>query len=234
MRIDKDFNAKNKYQTFCSNRRLKSICRKTMNEFNQEFKDIEPPYKAYNRVFKSKTEKEAWEWANKGIELDEKFTKLKEEFDNFCKTTDSYPKKMEKLKELMHKHKVANCEQINNYFQYMLAQKGIYSEQIEFDIFNGITHEDHQFPRVKKSPNSTKSFIADAFLNAVEEESKFLTTMQNYFMAKNLSFKDWHKVRCIDGYQEFLNSIPINELANQNSLFSLFPKSIKFFKRILF
>lgn len=219
---------------FISSNRLKKICLETLDEFNKEFKNIDSPYKTYNKALKSESIEKAWECIEISQAQDKKFEILRNEFETFEKINPSYEEKMLKLKELMLKHKVANCKEVNEYYQYMLAKKGVYSEQIGFDIYEGLRNEDHMFPRIKKKSNSLYSFAADAFLNFVEEEDIFLQKIRKYFITTKLNYSDYYKMREINGYKEFLNEVLKNKLNKQNSFFSLLPKGIEFFKRIFF
>ena len=186
MRIQNNFNT----PTFKSKESLKRVCLETLDEFNQEFKYVKSPYKLFEESEKAKcpTKKDLYEkiaWIK-----NEKLYYLRKEIEHFLEEQKpSYEEFIEKALTLILKHKAANCDEMAQHYQYMLAKKGIYSELMRIKVYNKDEYEkiinppmykDHIYINVKNNEEQVNPFAADSWLNTVEDNDKYPTTLAEF------------------------------------------------------
>lgn len=206
------------YPTFKSKESLKKICLETLDEFNQEFKGVKSPTKFFQESENAKCATKENLFYKLGWIWNSKFKQMKTEYKTFLGTDPSnYEKNMQKLGELMKKHKVANCGYMNEYFQYMLAKKGIYSEAEGLLIYNhkplseyDSPEKNHLYLKIKDSENN--SFAADSWMGTIGNSKSFLQKAFKYLkLDKSRQYIYTKGPLMLKGYKEFISKLnPIN------------------------
>jgi len=224
MKIQNNYSSLHKCPTFQSKESLKRICIETLNEFNQEFKGIKSPSKLFQDADNAKCDTKKKIYTQLGWICNSKYRRLKAEYYDFLETQfPSYQEKMKKLGELMHKHKTTNCGFGNDYYQYMLAKKGVYSEQTGLEMFNykpffsnDKPDKSHLYLKAKESETPESSYAADTWLNTVENGK---TYTKHLFQYMNINPKKQYIYVCHPehkGYREFLAKIQEKRMTEAN------------------
>lgn len=207
-------------QTFTSKRDIRKICLKTLNEFNLEFKGIKSPTKLFQDSENAKCETKRKLFNELAAIFNRKYKNLKTEYYRFLLTQPnlSYQETMEKLAELMHKHKVTNCGFSNNYYQYMLAKKGVGSELCGIQVYNqkprfnsDRSDKNHLFLNIKESQNTEKLCIADTWLNTVKDKNTYDKELFEYMNINPKKQYVYFEHLELKGYKEFVANAQSNQ-----------------------
>jgi len=210
MRIQKNHTS----PTFKSIAELKKICEETLVEFHQEFPRLKSPTKLWQDSENAGCETKRNLFKELHTIWSKKYKALKLEYVKYEKNEyPSYDESMEKLKELMKEHGVSNCGYMNNYYQYMLAKKGVYSECSGLEVFSHAPMfaseepiKNHLYLYVKESEKAPDSLVADSWLNCVEDVDKFEPHIIDYMqLDPKKQFICEDRPILLQGYDHFLS-----------------------------
>lgn len=209
MRINNNLNAY-KHQTFKSQANIKKICLETLDEFRKEFKGVKSPTKIFAQSDTAKCPGKKKLYEEFGIIWDLKIKEMRAEYKKFKQIYPTYTKKMNKLNELIKTHKVIGCEEASDYYQYMLAQKGVYSEATIIRAYSSSPPYkiNHMHLEIKETPEDIKTLNADAWLETVEENNTFFEKLYKFMGINHKThIIEDEKLLQINGYDEFFSKI---------------------------